>query len=49
MQVIDVKSKAARVKKIKKAIQSAGDTIGAVTFIKRSDGEMRSKIGRAHV
>ncbi len=48
MQVIDTKSKAARVKKIKKAIQSAGDTIGAVTFIKRSDGEMRSMVYRLH-
>lgn len=48
MNVITDTSKSVRAKKIKKAIQSAGDTIGSVTFVKRSDGSLRSMAFRLH-
>ena len=51
MKVVHIKEKTlpARLKKIKKAIQSAGNTIGAVHFIKRSNGELRRMAYRLHV
>jgi hypothetical protein len=48
MNVISDKSKSVRAKKIRKAIQSAGDSFGSVTFIKRSDGSLRSMAYRLH-
>ena len=48
MKVIQVKSIAARVKKVRKLIQSAGNTIGSVHFYKRSDGSKRRMCYRLH-
>jgi len=48
MQIINTKSNAARARKIKKAILSAGNSIGSVTFVKRSDGSMRRMTYRLH-
>jgi len=48
MKVITSKSKAERIKKVRKAIHSTGNFIGAVTFVKRSTGEIRSMAYRLH-
>ena len=39
----------ARLKKIRKVMQSAGNTIGSVHFRKRSNGELRKMAYRLHV
>jgi hypothetical protein len=49
MKVITVRSLRARVRKVKGLIQSAGNQIGAVHFIKRSDGTKRRMAYRLHV
>jgi hypothetical protein len=46
---IDESSLPARLKKIRKVMQSAGNTIGAVHFRKRSNGELRKMAYRLHV
>jgi len=49
MEVVKVKSLPARVKKVKKLILSAGNTIGSVWFRKRTDGSLRKMAFRLHV
>lgn len=49
MKVINVKSERARVRTIKKIMESAGNSIGNVHFIKRSDGSKRRMSYRLHV
>jgi len=49
MKIVKVKSKMARVKMIKKLIESAGYSIGSVHFRKRSDGTLRKMCYRLHV
>ena len=48
METIAIKSLPARVKKIKKVIQSAGNQIGSVHFVKRTDGKLRKMCYRLH-
>lgn len=48
MKVIECRDKRARVSKVKKLIMSAGNTIGSVHFVKRSDGTLRKMCYRLH-
>lgn len=48
MEVIQIKSVPARIKKVRRLIQSAGNTIGSVHFRKRSDGSQRRMCYRLH-
>ncbi len=49
MKVVTVKSLKARVRKVKALIHMAGNQIGNVHFIKRSDGTKRRMSYRLHV
>jgi len=49
MQVVMVKSDKDRVKKVTKLIRLAGNQIGSVRFVKRSDGTRRRMSFRLHV
>jgi len=48
MEKVVVKSLPARIKKVRKLILSAGNTIGSVHFRKRSDGSRRRMCYRLH-
>ena len=48
MKVITLKSEKARVRRVRKLIESAGNKIGSVHFRKRSDGELRRMCYRLH-
>lgn len=49
MQVIKVSSVKARVKKVRSLVESAGNKLFAVTFMKRTDGAKRKMVCRRHV
>lgn len=49
MKVIQVKSSRDRIRKVKSLILSVGNKIGAVSFLKRSDGKLRKMAYRLHV
>lgn len=49
MKVIQIKSEKARVKKVREIIRSAGNSIFAISFIKRSSGKLRKMSCRRHV
>ena len=49
MKVINVKNVASKVKQVRKLMESAGNQIGNVWFIKRSDGSKRRMSYRLHV
>ena len=46
---IEAKTLPARLKKVRKVIESAGNKIGSVHFRKRSNGELRKMAYRLHV
>ena len=48
-KVIQCKSLPARIKKVREVILSAGNTIGSVHFVKRSDHSIRKMSYRLHV
>jgi len=48
MKIFRIKSKAARIKKVRKLIQSAENTIGSVWFRKRGDDSLRKMAFRLH-
>jgi hypothetical protein len=48
-KIVKSKSLPSRIKKVKEIILSAGNTIGAVTFKKRTNGAMRKMSYRLHV
>jgi hypothetical protein len=48
-KVIKCKTLPARIKKVREVILSAGNTIGSVSFVKRSDNELRKMSFRLHV
>ena len=48
MKVIKTKSEKVRIRKVKKLLLSAGNTIGSVWFKKRSDGTLRKMCYRLH-
>ena len=48
MKVIALKTEKARVRKVKNILLSAGNTIGSVHFVKRSDGNKRRMCYRLH-
>lgn len=49
MQVITVKSVKAKVRKVRKLMESVGNQFGAVWFIRRKDGKLRKMAYRLHV
>ncbi|UCG94505.1 MAG: hypothetical protein JSW13_01735 [Candidatus Aerophobus sp.] len=48
MEVIVRKSVKSRVKKVRQLLKQAGNTIGSVHFVKRSDGSLRKMCYRLH-
>jgi hypothetical protein len=48
MEIVQTKTLPARIKKVRKLIESAGHTIGSVHFRKRSDGSKRKMCYRLH-
>ena len=49
MEILSYKSKRDRVRGVKKLMLSVGNSFGAVTFKKRSDGKIRKMSYRLHV